>query len=73
MNKTIVVAKLKMGKQVTSEAQFKVTLKSVADTLYVIGRKWKLRIVVALTKATEGLMKCNDSLTTSLQNCFQQN
>ena len=44
------MGKLKMGKEVTSEAQFKATLNSVADALYVIGGKWKLRIIVALTE-----------------------
>src|SRR4028118_1523046 len=44
------MAKLKMGKEVTSEAQCKATLNSVADALYVIGGKWKLRIVFALTE-----------------------
>src|ERR671921_1532498 len=42
------MAKLKMSKGVTSEAQCKATLNSVADALYVIGGKWKLRIIVAL-------------------------
>src|SRR3989337_1498571 len=42
------MAKLKMGAAVTSEAQCKSTLNSVADALYVIGGKWKLRIIVAL-------------------------
>ena len=42
------MAKLKMGKEVPSEAQCKATLNSVADALYVIGGKWKLRIIVAL-------------------------
>ena len=42
------MAKIKMGKEVTSEAQCKATLNSVADALYVIGGKWKLRIIVAL-------------------------
>lgn len=31
-----------------SEAECKATLNSVADALYVIGGKWKLRIIVAL-------------------------
>ena len=31
-----------------SEAQCKATLNSVADALYVIGGKWKLRVIVAL-------------------------
>jgi DNA-binding HxlR family transcriptional regulator len=31
-----------------SEAQCKATLNSVADALYVIGGKWKLRIIIAL-------------------------
>jgi DNA-binding HxlR family transcriptional regulator len=42
------MARLKMDKEVTSEAQCKATLNSVADALYVIGGKWKLRIIVAL-------------------------
>ena len=42
------MAKLKMDKEVLSEAQCKSTLNSVADALYVIGGKWKLRIIVAL-------------------------
>ncbi len=44
------MAKLKMDKEITSEAQCKATLNSVADALYVIGGKWKLRIIVALTE-----------------------
>jgi DNA-binding HxlR family transcriptional regulator len=43
------MAKLKIGKDTPSEAQCKATLNSVADALYVIGGKWKLRIIVALT------------------------
>ena len=31
-----------------SEGQCKATLNAVADALYVIGGKWKLRIIVAL-------------------------
>ncbi len=42
------MAKLKMDKEITSHAQCKATLNSVADALYVIGGKWKLRIIVAL-------------------------
>ena len=34
--------------ELPSEAQCKATLNSVADALYVIGGKWKLRIIVAL-------------------------
>jgi len=44
------MAKLKAGiKELPSEAQCKATLKAIADALYVIGGKWKLRIIVALT------------------------
>src|SRR5215210_3614068 len=43
------MAKLKMDKEVQSEAQCKARLNSIADALYVIGGKWKLRIIVALT------------------------
>jgi len=44
------MVKLKMDTEVISEAQCKATLNSVADALYVIGGKWKLRIIVALTE-----------------------
>ena len=40
---------LKMSNERPSEAQCKATLSSVADALYAIGGKWKLRIIVALT------------------------
>lgn len=40
-----------------SEAQCKATLSSIADALYVIGGKWKLRIIVALK---EGNRRFND-------------
>ena len=43
------MAKLRVGKDISSEAQCKATLNSIADALYVIGGKWKLRIIVALT------------------------
>jgi DNA-binding HxlR family transcriptional regulator len=36
-----------------SEAQCKATLNSVADALYVIGGKWKLRIIIALKEGTK--------------------
>ena len=42
------MAKLKFGAQVTSESQCKARLNAIADALYAIGGKWKLRIVVAL-------------------------
>src|SRR5215210_7961260 len=47
------MAKLKMDKEVQSEAQCKATLNSVAAALYVIGGKWKLRIIVALKDGTK--------------------
>ena len=43
------MAKLKVSNEKPSEAQCKATLGSIADALYVIGGKWKLRIIVALT------------------------
>jgi DNA-binding HxlR family transcriptional regulator len=43
------MANLKKGNHVPSEAECKATLKSIGDALYVIGGKWKLRIIVALT------------------------
>ena len=43
------MAKLKISRHTRSEAQCKAMLNSVADALYVLGGKWKLRIIVALT------------------------
>jgi DNA-binding HxlR family transcriptional regulator len=43
------MAKLNMGQERITEEQCKATLNSIADALYVIGGKWKLRIIVALT------------------------
>jgi DNA-binding HxlR family transcriptional regulator len=42
------MAKLNVNNQIQTEAQCKATLNAVADALYVIGGKWKLRIIVAL-------------------------
>ncbi len=38
---------------VSSEAACKATLGSIADALYVIGGKWKLRIIVALKEGNK--------------------
>ena len=43
------MAKLIIHEELPTPAQCKATLNSVADALYVIGGKWKLRIIVALT------------------------
>jgi len=43
------MARLKDHPQPPTHAECKVTLNAVADALYVIGGKWKLRIIVALT------------------------
>ena len=42
------MANLKINNQRPSEAQCKATLNAVADAVYAIGGKWKLRIIVAL-------------------------
>lgn len=42
------MAKLNFKNDRPSEVQCKATLNAVADALYVIGGKWKLRIIVAL-------------------------
>jgi DNA-binding HxlR family transcriptional regulator len=44
-----IMAKLKVNNKLPSEAQCKATLNVVADALYVIGGKWKLRVIVALS------------------------
>jgi len=36
-----------------TEPQCKATLNAVADALYVIGGKWKLRIIIALTEGNK--------------------
>lgn len=42
------MVKLKLSNEKPTEAQCKATLTSIADALFVIGGKWKLRIIVAL-------------------------
>ena len=42
------MAVLKSKKEAPSATQCKATLNAIADSLYVIGGKWKLRIIVAL-------------------------
>ena len=42
------MAVLKSKKENPSATQCKATLNAIADSLYVIGGKWKLRIIVAL-------------------------
>jgi DNA-binding HxlR family transcriptional regulator len=51
------MAKVKVNSELPSQAQCKATLNAVADALYVIGGKWKLRIIVALT---DGNKRFND-------------
>lgn len=43
------MANLKVNGHTPSTTQCKARLKAVADALYVIGGKWKLRIIIALT------------------------
>jgi DNA-binding HxlR family transcriptional regulator len=43
------MTKMKVNNRVHSEADCKARLNAIADALYVIGGKWKLRIIVALT------------------------
>jgi DNA-binding HxlR family transcriptional regulator len=47
------MVKLKLSNEKPSEAQCKATLTSIADALYVIGGKWKLRIIVALKEGNK--------------------
>jgi DNA-binding HxlR family transcriptional regulator len=42
------MATLKIIKEPPSATECKATLNSIADALYVIGGKWKLRIIIAL-------------------------
>lgn len=47
------MVKLKVSNERPSEAQCKATLGSIADALYVIGGKWKLKIIVALKEGSK--------------------
>ena len=47
------MVKLKGRKRLDSEVQCKARLNSIADALYVIGGKWKLRIIVALLEGNQ--------------------
>lgn len=47
------MTRLKLHHELPSEAQCKKSLNSIADALYVIGGKWKLRIIVALTEGNK--------------------
>jgi len=47
------MVKLKVSNEIPSQAQCKATLGSIADALYVIGGKWKLRIIVALKEGSK--------------------
>ena len=48
MRKAHALAKKRINQQLSSEAQCTATLNAIADALFVIGGKWKLRIIVAL-------------------------
>ena len=43
------MAKLRTAHELPTEAQCKATLNAIADALFVIGGKWKLTIISALT------------------------
>jgi DNA-binding HxlR family transcriptional regulator len=45
--------KLKINNGIDSESQCKSKLNSIADALYAIGGKWKLRIIVGLLHGTK--------------------
>jgi len=47
------MANWKTGTQALPEVQCKARLNSIADALYVIGGKWKLRIIVGLKEGTK--------------------
>src|ERR1044072_6021211 len=42
------MATIKIKKELPSPTECKATLNAIADALYVIGGKWKLRVIVAL-------------------------
>jgi DNA-binding HxlR family transcriptional regulator len=47
------MVKLKVSDEHPSVAECKATLTSIADALYVIGGKWKLRIIVAMKEGNK--------------------
>ena len=47
------MVKIRVSNEKPSEAQCRATLSSIADALYVIGGKWKLRIIVALKEGNK--------------------
>jgi DNA-binding HxlR family transcriptional regulator len=47
------MAKLKTNTEIPTESQCKTRLNSIADALYAIGGKWKLRIIVGLKDGTK--------------------
>ncbi len=47
------MAKLNFKNDRPSESQCKATLNAVADAVYVIGGKWKLRIIIALKEGNK--------------------
>jgi DNA-binding HxlR family transcriptional regulator len=47
------MAKLKTNTEIPEESQCKTRLNSIADALYAIGGKWKLRIIVGLKDGTK--------------------
>lgn len=47
------MVKLKVSNEHPTEPQCKAILSSIADALYVIGGKWKLRIIVALKEGNK--------------------
>jgi DNA-binding HxlR family transcriptional regulator len=47
------MGKLLGGKEKVSKSQCQSSLNSIADALFVLGGKWKLRIIVALTEGNK--------------------
>lgn len=47
------MTQLKINNGMNSETQCKARLNSIADALYAIGGKWKLRIIVGLKEGTK--------------------
>ena len=47
------MVKLRVSNEKPSTAECKATLTSIADALYVIGGKWKLRIIVAMKEGNK--------------------
>jgi len=56
------MGKLFAGKEKVSKSQCQSSLNAIADALFVLGGKWKLRIIVALTEGNKRFNELNRTI-----------